>query len=264
MEKLKRGEPIGPVTKAAMEGKDEDEDKEDETSAVTENDKSPQNTTENSTVVKENDPSKLTSSTKPEPASNEPAEMSSDETQTTTSASGRGTDGEDSSDTNSNDSDFPPTPFDEATEIPESSTVDLVEENIREAKEMRKSSGPVLSAEASEKFQGTEDSSKSRKVQAEIKVKDKKVKDKEKKRKEDKVEVVVPEKPKPERELEGWEMLQMVVTWIRKEFLADEKALARQLANKEISYRFLWLYYTPGTLVSLEDPVSKQKVGARV
>jgi len=76
--------------------------------------------------------------------------------------------------------------------------------------------------------------------------------------------VVVPEKPKAERELEGWEMLQMVVTWIRKEFLADEKALARQLANKEISYRFLWLYYTPGTLVSLEDPVSKQKVGARV
>lgn len=259
VEKLKRGEPIGPVTKAAIEGKDEDEDKEDEPSEVTEHDKSPQNTTENSAVVKENESSKLTSSTKPEPTSNEPAEVSSDETQTTTSASGRGTDGEDSSDTNSNDSDFPPTPFDEPTdaEIPESSTVDLVEENIREAKEIRKSSGSVLSAEASEQTHGTDDSSKDAKVQPEVKIEDKKGT-------EDKVEVVIPEKPKEERELEGWEMLQMVVTWIRKEFLADEKALARQLANKEISYRFLWLYYTPGTLVSLEDPVSKQKVGARV
>jgi hypothetical protein len=64
--------------------------------------------------------------------------------------------------------------------------------------------------------------------------------------------------------MEGWEMLQMVIKWIRTEFAADEEALARQLANNEISYRFLWLYFVPGALISLEDPVSKQQMAARV
>jgi len=59
-------------------------------------------------------------------------------------------------------------------------------------------------------------------------------------------------------------MLQMCINWVKKEFSADEEALARQLSNKEISYRFLWLYFVPGTIVSLQDPISKQQMAARV
>ena len=64
--------------------------------------------------------------------------------------------------------------------------------------------------------------------------------------------------------MEGWEMLEMVISWLSKEFSPDEEALARQLANQEISYRFLWLYFTPGSLVSVEDPISKQPMAGRV
>src|SRR4030095_2808298 len=74
------------------------------------------------------------------------------------------------------------------------------------------------------------------------------------------VEIIVPESPDDTKVMEGWEMLQMVIKWIRNEFAADEEALARQLANHEISFRFLWLYYVPGSLVSLQDPVSKQQM----
>jgi hypothetical protein len=83
---------------------------------------------------------------------------------------------------------------------------------------------------------------------------------------EEKVEIVSPN-PQTAEELkimDPWEMLQMVLNWVCKEFSTDEEALARQLANKEISYRFLWLYFVPGTLISLQDPISKQQMAARV
>jgi len=64
--------------------------------------------------------------------------------------------------------------------------------------------------------------------------------------------------------VDGWEMLQMALTWVHEEFSADEEALARQLANSEISYRFLWLYFVPGSIIALEDPMSKQQMAARV
>jgi hypothetical protein len=76
------------------------------------------------------------------------------------------------------------------------------------------------------------------------------------------VEVVFP--APVETEVEGWEMLQLVIDWIRNEFKADQEALARQLANNEISHRFLWLYFVPGSLISFEDPASKQQLAARV
>ena len=62
----------------------------------------------------------------------------------------------------------------------------------------------------------------------------------------------------------GREMLQMLVDWVKNEFSTIEAALARQLDNDEISYRFLWLFFPPGTIVSFEDPVSKQTMAARV
>ena len=77
-----------------------------------------------------------------------------------------------------------------------------------------------------------------------------------------KTEVVIPEESA--KNMVDWEMLQMCINWVKKEFSADEEALARQLSNKEISYRFLWLYFVPGTVVSLQDPTSKQQMAARV
>lgn len=79
---------------------------------------------------------------------------------------------------------------------------------------------------------------------------------------ETKTEVVVPEQSA--KTMVGWEMLQMCINWVIKEFSTDEEALARQLSNNEISFRFLWLYFVPGTIVSLQDPISKQQMAARV
>jgi hypothetical protein len=79
---------------------------------------------------------------------------------------------------------------------------------------------------------------------------------------ETKTEVVIPEQSA--KTMVGWEMLEMCVNWVIKEFSTDEEALARQLSNNEISFRFLWLYFVPGTVVSLQDPVSKQQMAARV
>ena len=79
---------------------------------------------------------------------------------------------------------------------------------------------------------------------------------------DDKTEVVVP--TNSAKTMVGWEMLQMCINWIIKEFSTDEEALARQLSNNEISFRFLWLYFVPGTIVSLLDSVSKQQMAARV
>src|SRR5271169_1532235 len=78
------------------------------------------------------------------------------------------------------------------------------------------------------------------------------------------VEIIRPDPLVDAKKMEGWEMLHMVLQWIRKEHSADEKALARQLANSEISYRFLWLYYTPGKMITFEDPIAKQQMAARV
>jgi hypothetical protein len=81
--------------------------------------------------------------------------------------------------------------------------------------------------------------------------------------KAERIEVLRPESPSA-KTMDSWEMLKLVIDWVDKEHAADEEALARQLANGEISYRFLWLYYTPGSMISLEDPVSKQQMAARV
>jgi flagellar biosynthesis GTPase FlhF len=79
---------------------------------------------------------------------------------------------------------------------------------------------------------------------------------------ETRTEVVIPEESA--KTMLDWEMLRMCINWIKKEFSTDEEALARQLSNNEISYRFLWLYFIPGTMVSLQDPISKQQMAARV
>ena len=87
----------------------------------------------------------------------------------------------------------------------------------------------------------------------------------EEKEDEEKTEIIrVTTTPSGQKIMEGWEMLEMVLNWVKNEFSPDEKALARQLANDEISFRFLWLYYVPGSLISVEDPVSKQQMAARV
>lgn len=87
----------------------------------------------------------------------------------------------------------------------------------------------------------------------------------EEKEGEEETEIVrVTTTPSGKKTMEGWEMLEMVLNWVKNEFSPDEKALERQLANDEISYRFLWLYYVPGSLISVEDPVSKQQMAARV
>jgi hypothetical protein len=89
-------------------------------------------------------------------------------------------------------------------------------------------------------------------------------KDKERFVEEGKFGFEFPARMDTDKPMQGWEMLEMVLNWVSKEFSPDEQALARQLANNEISYRFLWLHFVPGSIVSIEDPVSKQQMAARV
>ena len=255
MEKLKCGECIGPVTKAAMEGKDDEDEGHEQLPTELKDAKEIQKQKE-----KETDPTDTLEK-------DEVSETSNSEPPVSTKSS----EGEDTSDSGSTNSDLPPTPpSNDSAEsaIVETEKVDLVGENIRELEELKQDTKPDVSSVSlnealHDKANPAEDVSETMKrVQSEATLtpEDEVIA-------EEKVEVVVPEKsktPKTEKELEGWEMLQMVINWVKKEFSADEKALARQLANGEISFRFLWLYYTPGTLISLKDPISKQKVGARV
>jgi hypothetical protein len=173
---------------------------------------------------------------------------------------------EDTSDTHSTDSlDIPATPdsTDLSNSSPDAQPEELIEANISEAKALREappitdiSSVTVVDKNIAA-ISPTEDPEEL-KTDAQVSEKPIEVVP------EEHVEVVVPQSVDDVKVMEGWEMLQMVITWIRKEFLADEEALARQLANNELSYRFLWLYFVPGSLISLEDPVSKQQMAARV
>lgn len=177
----------------------------------------------------------------------------------------RPTEAEDSSDATSTDSDIPPTPvtIDEAS-ILYNQSFELGDENIREVTELKRMDlGTALPeipriTELPEKPDCDDTSSIITEKPTKRHVEPKKFVETET------IVAVRPVAPGEGKVMEGFEMLQMVVGWIRKEFSADEEALARQLANKEISYRFLWLYYTPGSLISLEDPVSKQQMAARV
>jgi len=189
--------------------------------------------------------------------------------------------GEDTSDTHSV-SDIPPTPpstdMSTTTSEPETRSSDLVDENIREQLALREitstaeiSNRSILSnpdtisdltpnIPSTSKKQEAEESSSE---QTE-KTTDSKETPESKDEEEERTEIVRIVTPLGAKSMEGWEMLEMVLNWVKNEFLADEKALARQLANDEISYRFLWLYYIPGSLISVEESVSKQQVGARV
>jgi hypothetical protein len=167
--------------------------------------------------------------------------------------------GVDTSDTRSTASDFPPTPA--MTETSETSPSDtpvmIVDNTIRDAEAIREISSDTLinfdtsniaSQSTNEKVEN-DDIPMAKEMSTQT---------------EEKFGFEFPPRMNPLREMLGWEMLQMVLDWVNKEFSPDEQALARQLANNEISYRFLWLYYVPGSLVSMEDPVSKQQMAARV
>jgi hypothetical protein len=213
-----------------MEGKDEDEDANDE-----ENDK------------EGNAPAKTETKDDTNKSKQDAAVTVVVETAPEKTASGKGSE-DDLSDAHSNDSDFPPTPAE----------IDLVEENIREAKEIRTLPGKDVSAETLMTALSQPQPKDVPEPVPEVRTSPEDPED------DEKFEVVRPDPTVDAKTMEGWEMLQMVLQWVRKEHSADEKALARQLANKEISYRFLWLYLTPGKLISFEDPISKQQMGARV
>ena len=256
MEKLKRGEEIGPMTKAAMGDTQETKDEDDE------------NTKEAKSLAESAKADEVSKDGPPGADATVISEASEEPTQAEPDTPAKFDDGESPSDTTSNVSDSPPTPplnDAEDPDIVDSQDVDLVEENILEAKQLREHSRPDLSPEtlADALSRPTEDTTASK---SESKDTPPTIDENETKT-EEKVGIIVPPKPKtdsPEKELLGWEMLEMVIKWIKNEFSADEEALARQLANGEISYRFLWLYYTPGTLVSVKDSVTKQQLGVRV
>ena len=173
---------------------------------------------------------------------------------------------EDTSDTHSTDSlDIPATPdsTDTSNSTPDAQSEELIEANISEAKALREAP-PITDISSITTVDKTVTAMPQTEDPEEIKT-DAQVFEKPiEVVTEEHVEVVVPKSVDDIKVMEGWEMLQMVITWIRNEFSADEEALARQLANNEISYRFLWLYFVPGSLISLEDPVSKQQMAARV
>ena len=299
MGKLKRGESIGPITKAAME-KDQDkkegenpESKEEEAKKEGETEKKVGEKEDGQTVeIIEIEDSKgdnvevHTVEVIPDSPSSITTEVPAKHVKPASAASQKTVETEDGSDTTSTDYDIPPTPAETDTSTPNSDTQvpDLVAENVREAIELRKTSPD---------FPQTVESAVSEPPKQAVSPEKPKEEEKpttiESPKKpqggdfpwppaymlpngippameEEKVEIVSPN-PQTAEELkimDPWEMLQMVLNWVCKEFSTDEEALARQLANKEISYRFLWLYFVPGTLISLQDPISKQQMAARV
>jgi hypothetical protein len=297
VEKLKQGESIGPATKAMIEGKDDDDDdveffNKDTKEVKPEDKKDAKDDIDASKLVngvhKETKEETVTTLKEVVPATQEtPAiaveDTSGTEAETSTSETSRKiSEGEDNSDTHSIVSDVPSTPAltDTTSTETESPPPDLADENIHDAKELRQISNHNIIGETS------------RSKELEVKANDlsaltcfpsieipggSKV-DPEETTSDTTVttvegtvegtveveEVIRPASQQSLKIMEGWEMLQMVLQWTRKEFSADEKALARQLANNEISYRFLWLYFVPGSLISLQDPLSKQQMAARV
>lgn len=291
VEKLKRGESIGPVTKTAMEGKDEAE--EDSESATTDETKVDESGKEGETTAKDGEDGDVKESRcfKDEAKEGEEAAVNEEEEspvkeeedikegmdmtekpveETTENIIIESlkppselippkSEGDDTSDTRSTASDFPPTPA--MTETSETSPSDtpvmIVDNTIRDAEAIREipsdtlinfDTSNIASQSTNEKVQN-DDIPMAKEMSTQT---------------EEKFGFEFPPRMNPLREMLGWEMLQMVLDWVNKEFSPDEQALARQLANNEISYRFLWLYYVPGSLVSMEDPVSKQQMAARV
>jgi len=243
---LKRGESIGPVTKAALE--------------ETENAEASDNKDKGDTVATEDDlPKACIDSTPDSPASTiteiplreKPGPQKTSES-------------EDNSDSTSTNSDIPATPdsTDAASSNADVQPDELIEANVQEATELRGAAlnmGSITTIEkaVSATMQITDEPEK---IETEKLVDDKPAE----MAPEEYTEVVIPGTDDEVKIMEGWEMLQMLLRWILNEFAADEEALARQLANNEISYRFLWLYYVPGSLISLQDPISKQQMAARV
>lgn len=178
-------------------------------------------------------------------------------------------DTEDSSDTGSTDLDLPATPDSADLTTPNTQPSNFVDANVYETEEMRTAAldrdiSPQMLpdvAAALTMTPVTPDQSEKIEADAPPKFTQEPFNQVEV---EEKEEVIFPARSKDTNIMEGWEMLQMVLGWVRNEFSPDEGALARQLANNEISYRFLWLYLVPGTLISLQDPISKQQMAARV
>jgi len=290
--KLKRGESIGPITKAALEKDKEKKEGED----VKGNEETNKEGDAENTNLDEKQDGPTEKITEIEPSDEDPAEEIPDSPSSITTevpakplkpaptTSQKSVEAEDGSDTTSTDSDIPPTPAETDTSTPNSDTQspDLVAENVREAIELREtpefihnvdsafSESPKLDANLPEKTNEEEtptvsDSSAKGPV-ADISTSDTILNGIPPATINEKTEILSPNPQSPEelKNMEPWEMLQMVLNWVCKEFSTDEEALARQLANKEISYRFLWLYFVPGTLISLQDPISKQQMAARV
>jgi hypothetical protein len=286
MEKLKRGESIGPVTKAAMEAENQ-EDRGDKKITPTEKamegdvqskedgidgnkDKAEKEGVETENIASkdgEESPKISVESIQESPASTIP-EIPQEKQALTPSipTTQRSSESEDSSDTHSTDSlDIPSTPdsTDTSNSTPDAQPDELIEANISDEKALREA--PTITdirsiAVVDNPIAAIPPTENPEEIKSDAKVVEKPIEGAP----EEHIEVVVPEPVDDVKTMEGWEMLQMVIKWIRNEFAADEEALARQLANNEISYRFLWLYFVPGSLISLEDPVSKQQMAARV
>ena len=264
---MKRGESIGPITKVAIEKENEGEEPADAKQTKESEEKKPVETDEDK-MVKDITDRDESSEARIEPIPDSPSSIKTivplnEKESIRDSIPQRPTEAEDSSDATSTDSDIPPTPvtIDEAS-IPYNQASILEDENIREVTELKRIDFGTALPEIPQITQLPEkldcDDTSSIITEKPIKIHT------DPQRFEEKIVAVRPVAPGDGKVMEGWEMLQMVIDWIRKEFSADEEALARQLANKEISYRFLWLYYTPGSLISLEDPISKQQMAARV
>lgn len=276
MQKLKRGESIGPVTKAAIVGNEGVT--EDEEPSTTESESKREGEEGTEAKVKDTEPTSEDSGESAETSSPEPIKPIAIVPQAETSDTLLiKVETEDTSDMHSV-SDVPSTPPStdfSTTPEPEPQPSDFVDENVRHHLALREETSSTsaraglstpeikndntLAMTSSSKPDADDTSSveTTKPTSPEEKT--------EEKDGDEKTEIVrVTTTPSGNKTMEGWEMLEMVLNWVKNEFSPDEKALARQLANNEISYRFLWLYYVPGSIVSVEDPVSKQQMAARV
>lgn len=270
VESLKRGEIIGPLSQSIIEAENEELKAANATASEKtspEQAKSTKTTTTHSSNQRTD--MDLQSPESPSSIVTQVPVTESRDVPTSQTILPRLVEPEDSSDAHSTSSDFPPTPVstDSITSIPETEASNLVDENLRELEQL-KTTGTGL---GSQDLVPSLDTAKQKSGEPEVEKLEldhtssqKTIKASEATETLTETALVVSTDKKEKGTVRGWEMLQMVLSWICNEFAADEEALARQLANNEISFRFLWLYYVPGTLVSLEDPISKQQMAARV
>ena len=268
---LKRGESIGPLSKSSVEAENEDLKSLTDTKTTSREKTSPEQVKDTKTEATQSSEQRagMDLQSPGSPSSILTESQNAPVPQTTLP---RLVEPEDTSDAHSTSSDFPPTPVstDSVTSIPETDASNLVDENLREIEQLR-SSGTgmgsqdlISSLETTITDKKTSSEPEAEKLESDDTSSQKTVKPSETTEIVTEIPLVVTTQNKEKGTVRGWEMLQMVLTWVCNEFAADEEALARQLANNEISFRFLWLYYVPGTLVSLEDPISKQQMAARV